>query len=329
MENTNNKISRSQHNIYDTDKTVKILSVGEVISVTDPNYLGRIKVRIKGTRAKGGDDGILDADLPWCFPLIPKFISSQPKVKESVFVFTFGTDKQFIDRMYIGPIISQPQQLSFDPYYMSALSSFSFDSAAPNTSVATIPQLKGVFPNPEDVSIQGRYNTEITQKNNEIVLKAGKFIETPTNNIVINNNPFPFTYNTKTMGYIQIKNDVTISTDNNNNVSKGTVANIVASKVNILTHENGNPNFNLTNPDDLISEEELARILSEGHQLPFGDILLQYLILVKNAVLNHVHNGSGNVATDLTTNGVQSIKEFKEKANALEAQMLSKNIRIN
>jgi hypothetical protein len=27
-----------------------------------------------------------------------------------------------------------------------------------------IPELIGVFPNPEDVSIQGRYNTDITQK---------------------------------------------------------------------------------------------------------------------------------------------------------------------
>ncbi len=329
MDNNNNKIVRGQNGAYSSDKTVKIISVAEVISVTDPNYLGRIKVRIKGTRAKGGDDGILDADLPWCFPLIPKFIATQPKVKESVFVFSFGTDKQFIDRMYIGPIISQPQQLPFDPYYMSALSSFSFDSSAPATSVATIPNLIGVFPNPEDVSIQGRYNTDITQKRNEIVLRAGKFIETNDTAISFNNNPFPFTYNTKTQGYIQIKNDVTVATDTNNNTTKGTVTNIVSNKINLLTHADGNPNFNLTNPNNLISDEELTKILSDAHQVPFGDVLLEYLILVKNAILSHVHNGSGNVATDLTTNGIQSIKEFKDKANALEAQMLSKNIRIN
>lgn len=329
MDNDNNKIVRGHNSSNDSGNPVKLFTVGEVVSITDPNYLGRIKVRIKGTRGKGGDDGILDADLPWCFPLIPKFITSQPKVKESVFVFTFGTDKQFIDRMYIGPIISQPQQLGFDPYYMSALSSFSFDSSAPAQSVATIPQLKGVFPNPEDISIQGRYNTEITQKVNEIVLKAGKFIENTGPKISVNNNPFPFTFNTKTLGYIQMKNDVVITKDTNDNSIKGTVTNIVASKINLLTHADGNPNFILTNPDNLISDEELSKILTDAHPVPFGDVQLQYLILMKNAILSHVHNGSGNVATDLTTSGTQAIKEFKEKANALEAQMLSKNIRIN
>jgi hypothetical protein len=46
---------------------VKILILGEVVSVTDTKYLGRIKVRVKGSRSVGGDDGIVDADLSWCF----------------------------------------------------------------------------------------------------------------------------------------------------------------------------------------------------------------------------------------------------------------------
>jgi hypothetical protein len=98
----------------------------------------------------------------------------------------------------------------------------------------------------------------------------------------------------------------------------------------LITHENGSPRFNVTNQDNLISDDELSRILSEAHQVPFGDILLEYLILMKEALFYHVHNGNGNQATDLTISGnKQSLATFKAKADELEKSMLSKNIRIN
>jgi len=104
----------------------------------------------------------------------------------------------------------------------------------------------------------------------------------------------------------------------------------VSNKINLLTHKDGSPRFNLTNQDDLISDDELQKILSEAHQLPFGDVLLEYLRLMKNALFLHVHNGNGNPSTDLTTSGnQQALAIFKAKADDLEKQMLSANIRIN
>jgi len=327
MNEGNNKIGRGGNHIYDNANKVNNVDIGEVISVTDPNYLGRIKVRIKGPRNRGGDDGILDNNLPWAFPLIPKHLSTQPKVGEAVFILTFNKDKKHVDRLYLGPIISQPQQLNYDPLYVSAIRGFSFASESPSVSVATIPQIKGVFPDPEDVSLQGRYNTDITQKNNEIVIRAGKFNVTKPDN----NNPFPFTFNAKTQGYIQIKNDAIINPKTDTaEAEKGTVTNIVSSKINLITHKDGSPRFNVTNQDNLISDDELARILEEAHQMVFGDILLEYLKLLKDALLYHVHNGHGNMATDLTASGnKQAVAEFKKKAEDLEKAMLSKNIRIN
>jgi hypothetical protein len=71
-------------------------------------------------------------------------------------------------------------------------------------------------------------------------------------------------------------------------------------------------------------------MLEEAHQVPFGDILLEYLKLLKDAIFNHVHNGNGNPATDLATSGnIQSIGTLRAKAQDLENRMLSKNIRIN
>lgn len=327
MDDGNGKFFSGRVNPYNKSTGLKKVQIAEVISNDDPQSLGRIKVRIKGPANKGGDDSILDADLPWAFPMIPKFFGGTPKVKEAVLIFIFGNDKTHVDRLYVGPIISQPQQLNFDPYYVSALAGFSFGSQGPTVSYKTIPEVKGVFPDQEDVSIQGRFNTDITQKYNEIVLRAGKFVTTTPNE----NNPFNFKFNTSTQGYIQIKNDtITKAKTDTTPEEKGTITNIVSSKINLLTHKDGSPIFNTTNQDNLISDEEMLRILDEAHQLPFGDILLQYLRLLKDAVFNHVHNGNGNKPTDLTASGnQQSLAIFKQKAEDLENQMLSKNIRIN
>ena len=323
MNEGSNKIISGRKNLHEQIDTFKNVLLGEVVSVQDPNYLGRIKVRVKGPANKGGDDGIPDTELAWCFPLIPKFISTQPKIKEAVYIFTFDKNRQHTDRLYLGPIISQPQQFNFDPYYTSAMAGFTFGSQSPSVSINTIPQLKGVFPDPQDISIQGRFNTDITQKNNEVVIRVGKFESSKPDKV----NPFNFKFNNKTQGYFQIKNDAVISLKTDTKEERGTVTNIVSNKINLLTHKDGNPKFNLTNQDNLISDEELSRVLEEAHQLPFGDILLEYLILLKNAFFNHVHNGS--TPTELITGNKLSVAEFRLKADELEKRMLSKNIRIN
>jgi hypothetical protein len=326
MSEGTNKIASNRASSYQSLNEIRFVRYGAVVSVDDPNYLGRIKVRIKGPQNLGGDDGKSNSDLPWCFPILPKHLQVPPKIGETVFIFVFRTDLEHADRLYIGPIISQPQLLNNDNYELSSLAGFTFGTQGPNTSVDTIPQLKGVFPEKNAISIQGRFNTDITQKHNEIVLRAGKFVNLQTTL----ENPYNFEFNSKTQAYIQIKNDVNIQFGNQETTQKGTVTNIVANKINLITHEDGSPRFNVTNQDNLISDEEMNRILNESHQLPFGDILLQYLKLMKEALINHVHNGSGNKPTDLTVSGnKQALNEFKLKAEELENAMLSKNIRIN
>ena len=319
--------STGRPSIVDNLTYEKNITEGVVVSIDDDKYLGRIKVRIKGSPNVGGDDGILDANLPWCFPLLPKLLSIQPKKGEAVLIFLMDKSKPFTDRLYVGPINSQPQLLKLDPYFFSAWAGFSFGAQDANVSVDTIPELKGVFPNPQDVSLQGRFNTDITQKENEIVIRAGKFEISQPNKV----NPYPFKFNVKTQGYLQIKNDVVITQKTDENAEeRGSVTNIISNKINLLTHKDGSPRFNLTNQDDLISDGELAKILNEAHPLVFGDILLKYLKLMKDAIYSHVHNGNGNPATDLTASGnKQGIATFKKEADDLEKAMLSKNIRIN
>jgi hypothetical protein len=90
---------------------------------------------------------------------------------------------------------------------------------------------------------------------------------------------------------------------------------------------NGSPVFNVPKADTTISDAEIENILTNAHQVPFGDILLRYLILLKEAFLSHVHNGNGNVGTDLSPK--TSVSNFAKQAAQLEQTMLSKNVRIN
>jgi hypothetical protein len=305
---------------YNLTQGFQMISVGIVDSIDDPLNLGRIKVKLMGSTSAGGDKNIDSEELAWCNPLLPKMLSITPKKDETVLVFVFNKATTHIDRLYIGPIISQPNMLFKDDYVGTALAGFSFGTTQTTEDIRKRPEIAGVFPNTSDISIQGRYNTEITQKDNEIWIRAGKFVTVGRNS----ETPLGIRLNTTSQGYIQLKNDVNIS----ENV-KGSTANIVASKINLLTH-NGSPSFKLNDRDNLITDDEFEKILSQAHQVPFGDVLLQYLRLLKDALYNHVHNGNGNAATDLTTSGnKQSLAILKSKANDLENRMLSNNIRIN
>jgi hypothetical protein len=320
-----NKFNSSAAN-YSSSKTHRNVTIGIVASIDDDQGLNRIKVAINGSASKGGDNGVAIADLPWCYPMQPKFFTSTPKVGESVFIFTFDTDKQHSDRLYLGPIISQPQNLNYDARTTTSLSGFQIGTYAPNVNIDNIPALNGVFPNPEDISIQGRYNTDIILKKNEVLLRSGKFVESTPNA----NNPFSISFNDKTQGYIQIKNGVILKKGDASTPNEiGTVTNIISSKINLLTHKDGNPRFNLLNQDNLLSDDELTKILATAHPLPFGDIMLQYLRLLKNALLSHVHNGNGTVPTDLTSGNSQPVSQFVKAAENLERQMISANIKIN
>lgn len=327
-----NKLSRGKHTGLETPNTFQNLKYGEVMSVDDPLGLGRIKVWIKGSVATGGDDELLGGNvgyenLPWCLPLLPKHISIKPKVGEMVLIFIFSKQKESVDRLYIGPLISQSNKLDFDSARTTALAGFSFGPTYPNVTPTNIPDLKGVFPNPDDISIQGRFNTDITQKNNEIVIRAGKFMTSEVTEL----NPYPIKFNDKTQGFIQIKNDVKLPKITDTEVSDrlGSVTTIVSNKINLLTH-GGSPKYNVLNNVDLISKEEMENILKTAHQVPFGDKLLEYLILLKEAFLSHVHRHNGLTPTDLTIEGnKQSVAEFQKNAARLEESMLSKNVRIN
>ena len=289
-----------------------------------------IKVVIPGTsndgtkKAKDYTD-IEIAELPNCFPLLSRHLNFTPKVGELVMVFMKTPTDIHDDRFYMGPIISSPLKMDKD-ISTTAQSNYSDGITDAVQDISRIPSADGIYENPGNVVIEGRYNTDIIQRSSEILLRAGKF-----------ENGNKLKYNSRNPGVIQIKSNFNVKTG-----SKGTsVTNIISDKINLLTYD-GSPSFSekggmtKVNKDsgvaEYIDEDKLSNledgILESAHQLVFGDKLVEYLQLMRKALLNHVHNGSGNKPTDMPPITI-AVKDYTDKAEKLEKEMLSKNIRIN
>ena len=302
-----NEIGKFNYNTSSlSDNKIKSdnLFIAKVVSVDDSNGGGRITVRIKGM-----DDKINDTDLPYAFPLLQKFLNVFPNVGESVFVFLGNSDSKYIDRYYMGPIISQLQNLNNDPHFHTSSSMLSRGVVAPDTNVDTLPNAKGAYMNLGDIGLHGRNNADIILKNSEVLIRAGKHLS--------NDNK---TFNKKNPGYISVKSNVSIGTDNNNNPIKGSVTNIVSNKINLLSY-NGASRFNLTDPNSMISDTELQKIITDTQPLLYGNNTLDFLKLLISFVLTHTHE----------YHYLEPVKEIKyKKLNEYNLiNLLAQNIRIN
>lgn len=289
-----------------------IFYYGKVVSNNDELGANRIKVRVKGV-----DDGVSSDNLPFSFPLIQKFVHIIPKVGETVLIFLPDMKNPNIDRMYVGPIISQPQKLFNDNDLFSSKSSLSSGIREAQPAPSTIPENRGVYPNIKDIAIQGRKNSDIILRENTVLLRAGQQQNTDRGEIPKFNKINP--------SYIQIKHDVTLKSGTNTTKTEtGGVINVVSNKINLLTHKNGSPRFLLNDQTDMISDKELQKIISEAHPLVFGDSLIDFLNTFIKAFTNHVHPYPGMKPQDLSSRSdIDKLLEYDLNS------FLSENIRIN
>jgi len=88
-----------------------------------------------------------------------------------------------------------------------------------------------------------------------------------------------------------------------NKSEKTSVINIVGNKINLISHD-GEHTFNLTDPKNLITDDEQIKINNGAHPLVYGDVLVEFLDLVKKYVQLHVHPYHGLTAdpSTVTTN---------------------------
>lgn len=256
-----------------------IINIGQVESVYDDADGMRIKARL------GRDGSKRTEDLPYAFPLLPKTFRSVPKIGEAVMIITAKMDNDESERYYIGPIISQPQYQYYDQHVYgngTATSLLNGSRAKPLERISNYDSTVGSFPNINDVSVVGRKSEDIILKDNEIDIRCGIRSASYGDDGLLGE----VVFNKQSPAYLQLKycNGIGFS----HNQEADSVANIVADKINIISHKDVNA-FNLTDNKELIKTSDMDSIMSKLHQLPYGDVLVDALQKIVAAIINHVH----------------------------------------
>ncbi len=261
----------------------------KVINIEDPLASNRIQVRVKGL-----DDKISDDNLPWCNPFSPIFYHMVPKVGELVKLFLFNDNEPQMRRWWLGPVISSVQTLNFESF-TTALANNDLSTRTPSKPINTIPSAKGVYPELDDIAIQGRNNTDLIFRDKEILIRAGKF--------VFNDN---LTQNTTNPSYSQLK----LTSD-----GKTSYNNMVANKIYLITHT-GVKVF-----DKIITDSTLNDIEKSANSAVYAEPLVQFLTYIKEFVTTHIHPPELPADT-----GVGKVPEI---ANFDLNEIIAKNIKIN
>tara|TARA_R110001583_G_scaffold53075_1_gene164143 strand:- start:2212 stop:3861 length:1650 start_codon:yes stop_codon:yes gene_type:complete len=158
-------------------KTSSTYGFAECIDNADPLRIGRI--RALPLSPNSTDKTLTDKEVaPWStsdphiyLSMIPYHINVVPMKGELVMVMAADGYKDTLDKIYVGPVISHPSKSKMDKS-SNAIRMTSKNNQGvlgepyllgnPNTDVLNPKSSKkGVFPNPEDVALIGRDNTDI------------------------------------------------------------------------------------------------------------------------------------------------------------------------
>lgn len=256
-----NPYSRNVGNKKDDNRNIYW---GEVVSIDDDTDGGRIKVRIPNI-----DNRTVNDNLPFAYPMLPKFFHLYPKVGETVRIFIEDTKFPQRSRYWMGSVVSQLQKVNFDPMF-TALSTTNLKYTEPERAISTYPDAKGVFPDKESVALIGRDNTDVILSVRDVEIRAGKHEHKDV-----------FTLNKKNPSSLKLSYDLTGETTISNSV-------IMADRIALISHD-GIPKFKSTN----ITQQERDRIFSNGHPIGRADLIVEAFELIKSVLKEHVHNYSG------------------------------------
>lgn len=275
-----------------------IIKIAEVESIDDEYAAGRIRARVVGDRYNN--------ETPYAYPLLPYMMHIKPKVGEAVLLIysNLGNSSQ---RFYIGPIIHQPQFVNKDNF-SDAISLLKGYNDRTLVSVDRIPEAQGVYPKKDEIAIMGRKDSDLIFSDDDVRLRCGVRKTNKYNNLESE-------FNRLTPSFIKLKQH---NTNFSNNTC--TTATIVSENINLISTV-GTPEFNVSDVNESISDEEMAKIIETAHQLPYGDKLVDFLKLLLKAFNAHTHNYHNlPPIPDMTYNAVNNFNLN---------DILSKNVKIN
>lgn len=286
-----------------------IIRFGQVLNVQDDKDGLRIKVRLKYEDA----DIKSDNDLPYCFPLLPRILHVNPKIGELVLIILQRQGQSYGNRFFIGPYHSQAYNIAQGNFYYDQCLFQGVQNLKPLPHPDTVASNEGTFPEREDIAIQGRDNSDVLLKPNQLLLRCG-FKKNHMSGGVIQ------TFNDKDLAYIQLRYG---DYKDNKNIPFNSVANIVADRINLLSHDSGTY-FDLGDKKELITHETLMKILETAHPMVYGDRLIEFLKLFVNTFLNHDHKWA-----QIPPTPTENLTKLTTETNTLNNTILSKSIHFN
>lgn len=280
---------------------------GIVLQNVDPTGCDMISVRL--SRIEGEDKDIeINA-----FPLLPKMFYVKPKIGEGVFVLMSTLNDENSQKYYIGPVVSQVHRMYYEPYFQGGDSYQKGAPKAPDVNPYILDDSNGAYPNSQDVAILGRKNCDILIKDDDIMMRAGARLSS-------DDTKYRVIFNSKNPAYIKLKfHETPLDGDNMS------TATIVADKINLISNRSYSPNIETTEPNDLVTDDSINKIIQDAYKLPYGEKLVDLLKRMIDIFCNHTHDFISK------TPNQAFIDEIKNAADEPleQGKLLSDTVRIN
>jgi len=293
-----------------------IWDYAEVVDINDPYDAGRIKVRIPvidnvDTAPQNQLLPFEQGGLPWCEPLLPKYLNVVPELGQLVKIIVFNTNDKKMRRQYVGPVIGQqtPQDLLNSTYDTAKIKveSSGYVGRWSDNPASSYPEKVGdwkIYPNKTDIAFLGKKNTDIILRNkgffDEIQLRAGKIKPSSLNSTL--NDPLkvsPVVLNTTNPGYITINftEASALPQESVNNIfttlniqKDRSHVNIVADHINFISHLSSGTEDKILQGQNIRQQINLET--TKLHPVVYGDVLWDFMSLMRNYVEGHIHKGS-------------------------------------
>lgn len=284
------------------------LDIASKDTISRNNFGRRIKVRLFE------DEKTLNQDcLPWVWPLLPKHLQVMPKVGELVLVFFANIDGVYGNRFYIGPIISQDYYLDNGGTY-EAMSLLQGVGTKPLCHPQGNSKNDGTYPESDTIAIQGRGDAAMWLKDEEMRLMCGHKPGWRRRSIIERADPGSLEFNKngigdddnkenlyRNMSYIQLKFDSYKSSSQGKTKQFGSVANIVADRIHLVTHEGASHmNIDITDQKELMTKDTIEKVASNAQSVVYGEDLIQFLQQFRQVFRDHTHHWANDKQVECT-----------------------------
>ena len=259
----------------------------------------------------------------WAFPLLPKILYVKPKVGEWVLILSSSNMNY-----YIGPVIAQKTDMNFcgDGIYDKFIPG---GEAVPE---ATDDKWDG-FAKDSEVGIEGRKNSSIIVRDNDVLLSSGLRKATPNKD----SDGVSFSVNNDgDESFIDLKYDEEKNIDEGDINNFRSTATVHADKIFLVgktsNYDKWNPSVKFINnkTGDILGREKIGNGMCDNMDelnnatspLAYGDKLVEFLELFRDAFKEHVHWLKTPILADESSSVMKLLNYNLDK-------LLSNNVKIN